>query len=130
MDTQNSCPAWWQLLLLLPMMIALLVLEARAPLSEPAHTAATVGILALTYALVGLWVWANRLALTQANHLVTLVRRSQAKVVRREPGEECLWAHQLQARPLESAKGCTSMVEPGPSQVISPVPTPTQTRGA
>lgn len=130
MDTQDRSPAWWQLLLLLPVLIGLVVLEARAPLSEPVHTAATVGILVLTYTLVGLWVRANRLALTRANHLVTLVRRSQTKVVRREPGEECLSGHQLQGMPLGSADGCTSMMGPSPSRSLRPVPTPTETREA
>jgi len=128
MDTQDRRPAWWQLLLLLPVTIGLFVIEARAPFSEPVHTAATVGVLVLTYALVGLWVRANRVALIRANHLVTLVRRSQEKVVRGELGEECLLAHPLQAMPLETGKGCNYNEEPGPSQVLRPVPRPVETR--
>ena len=126
MDTQDRRPAWWQLLLLLPVTIGLFVIEARAPFSEPVHTAATVGILVLTYALVGLWVHANRLALMRANHLVTLVRRSQEKVVRGELGEESLLARPLQAMPLETGKGCNNNEVSGPSQVISPVRKPVE----
>ena len=126
MDTQDRRPAWWQLLLLLPVMIGLVVLEARAPFSEPVHTAATVGILVLGYALVGLWVRANRLALIRANHLVTLVRLSQEKVVRGELGEECLLARPLQAMPLETGKGCNNNEEYSLSQVVSPVPRPVE----
>ena len=128
MDTQDRRPAWWQLLLLLPVTIGLFVIEARAPFSEPVHTAATVGVLVLTYALVGLWVRANRVALIRANHLVTLVRRSQEKAVRGELGEECLLAHPLQAMPLETGKGCNNNEDPGPSQVLRPVPRPVETR--
>jgi hypothetical protein len=128
MDAQDLRPAWSQLFLLLPVTIGLVVLEAGAPLSESAHTAATIGLLVLTYALVGLWVRANRLALTRANHLVTLVRRSQGRVVRGEPAEECFLASAFQAMPLETRKGCDSTVEPGPSQFLKHVPSPMETR--
>jgi hypothetical protein len=126
MDTQDPRPAWRQLLLLLPVMIGLTALEARAPFSEPVHTAATVGILVLTYALVGLWVRANRLALTRANHLVTLVRRSQEKVVRENGCGRYPLARPLQALPPETRKGCNDNEESGPSQVSSPVRMPVE----
>jgi hypothetical protein len=109
-------------------MIGPVVLEARAPFSEPVHTAATVGILVLTYALVGLWVRANRLALIRANQLVTLVRRSQEKVVRENGGERLPLAYLLQAAPLETGKGRDNNEEYSLSQVIRPVRKPVQIR--
>lgn len=128
MDTQDPRPAWWQLLLLLLLMIGSVILEAGAPLSEPVHTAATVGVLVLTYALVGLWVRANRVALTRANHLVTLARKSQERVVPVEKREECLLPHSPQALPLESPQGCDSVAEEEDANPpLAPVPTPAET---
>jgi len=128
MDTQDGRPAWWQLLLLMPVMIGLVALEARAPFSEPVHTAATAGILVLTYALVGLWVRANRLALIRANHVVALARRSQEKVVRENGAETLPLARLLQAAPLETGRACNNNEEYSPSQVISPVRRPVEIR--
>jgi hypothetical protein len=130
MDTQDPRPAWWQLLLLLPLMIGLVALEAGAPMSEPAHTAATVGVLGLTYALVGLWVRANRLALTRANHLVTLVRWSQEKAVPGASGEECLLAHPLETMPSGSLQSCDGVAEGGLNPPLAPVSTPAETSRA
>jgi len=128
MDTQDRRPAWWQPLLLLPVMIGLVALEARAPFSEPVHTAATVGILVLTYTLVGLWVRANRLALTRANRVVTLVRQSQEKVVRENGAETLPFARLLQAAPLETGRACNNNEEYSPSKVISSVRKPVEIR--
>jgi hypothetical protein len=127
MDTQAPCAAWWQLFLLLPLMIGAVVVETKAPLSGSIHTVATVGLLALTYALVGLWVHANRLALTRANHLVTLLRRSHVTVVRGGQGEECLPAYPLQARPLQSPQGYDRVAEGDQNPPLAPVPTPAET---
>jgi hypothetical protein len=127
MDTQDPRPAWWQLLLLLPAILGVVIVEARTPLSETVHTVATVGILALTYALVGLWVRANRLALTRANHLVTLVRQSQEKRVPGAPGEECVLVHPLQAVPSESPQGRDSVTEGDPNPPVATVQTAAET---
>jgi hypothetical protein len=81
MHSRDGRPAWWQLYLLVPVMIGLLVLQARAPFSELGHEAATIGVLLLVYALIGLWLRANERA---------LLRGPVEKVARREWGQESL----------------------------------------
>lgn len=124
MNSRDRGPAWWQLNLLVPVMVGLLVLDARAPLSERGHTVAAVGIVLLVYGLVGLWLWANKLALMRANELVALLRESHEKVVREKAGRECFLADPLQTMPLETGTGRNDNGDRDPSQAAEAVLAP------
>lgn len=124
MNSQDRRPAWWQLFLLVPIMVGLLELDARAPLSERGHTAAAVGILVLVWGLVGLWVRANKLALMRANELVALLRESREKVVRENAGRECLPAYVPRTMPLETGTGRNDNGDRDPSQAAEAVSAP------
>jgi hypothetical protein len=63
MNNRDARPNWWILYLILPLAVIIFGLEVRAPLSEPGHRAAEVGILLLIFALVEMWFMANRQAL-------------------------------------------------------------------
>jgi hypothetical protein len=115
-NSQGRGPAWWELGLLLPLMVVLLEVEAGAPLSELGHTVAVFGTLALLYGLVGVWLWGNRLALTRANDLVGLLRGSREGVVR-----ECSPEHPLQTTPLETGTGRKGNGDRDPGQVVERV---------
>ena len=69
-------PAWWQLYLLVVGMIGLLVLGARAPLSEFDHEAAAIGTLVLGFGLAEYWLRANSRAFLHTGEM-TLVRQSR-----------------------------------------------------
>jgi hypothetical protein len=128
MDTQDRGPAWWQLSLLMPVMIVLLVLGARAPLSEAGHQTAAIGTALLLYALLGLWVRANRLPLKRANELVALLREPREKVGREEACRESPPANTLQTMPLETRIGKNENEDHSPSQAIELVSGPAKTR--
>lgn len=128
MNSRDRGPAWWQLFLLVPIMVGLLELDARAPLSERGHTAAAVGIVLLVYGLVGLWVRANKVALMRANELVALLRESREKVVREKAGRECFLADPLQTIPLETGTDRNGNGDGDPSQAIKPVSSPVETK--
>jgi len=76
MKHQDRRPAWWQLYLLVVGMIGLLVLEARAPLSEFDHEAAAIGTLVLGFGLAERWLRANSRAFLHAG-AEALVRQSR-----------------------------------------------------
>jgi hypothetical protein len=63
MDIREREPAWWQLYLLLALMIALLVIDGFVRISESDREAAALGALVLLCMLGALWVRANRKAL-------------------------------------------------------------------
>lgn len=61
-SSKNARPKWWQLYLVLPLLIVLFILEVRLPFSTTEHEIAQLGILAVIYGLVHLWLRANRSA--------------------------------------------------------------------
>jgi hypothetical protein len=87
MEPNDRLAAWWQLYLLGLVMIGLLVVGARAPLSEFGHQVAAIGTLLLVYGLVELWLRANRAALLRVSKLI-LVQGPRPKVIRETPDEE------------------------------------------
>ena len=54
-----SRPKWWLLYLLLPVLVGLLVIETRLPISEVGHRVVEVGIVVLVFGLIELWLRAN-----------------------------------------------------------------------
>ena len=54
-----SRPKWWLLYLLLPVLVGLLVIEIRIPISEMGHRVVEVGIVLLVFGLIELWLRAN-----------------------------------------------------------------------
>ncbi len=56
-------PQWWQLYVMIPMLLALFLPEMRLPLTSTEHILAQLGILFLIYGFVQVWLRANRRAL-------------------------------------------------------------------
>ena len=60
---KKSKPTWWLAFALAPLMIVLLVIEGQTPGSLVEHRILEIGIVILTFGLMGLWVHANQAAL-------------------------------------------------------------------
>ena len=58
-------PKWWRLYAAFPLLIVLLVLEHRLPLSPGGHQAAQIGIVLLVFGLIYVWLRANMVALIE-----------------------------------------------------------------
>ncbi len=54
-----SRPNWWLLYLLLPVLVGLLVIETKVPISEVGHRVVEVGIVLLVFGLIELWLRTN-----------------------------------------------------------------------
>src|SRR5512143_3090320 len=63
MSSETKNPKWWQLYVMLPLLVGLFWPEMRAPLTETEHAIAQLGILCLIFGFVQLWMRANRSAL-------------------------------------------------------------------
>ena len=63
MNTQNRHPRWWQLSLLVPLMLGLLLVDAHMRLSAWEHQTIEVGVVLLMYGAMACWLWANQAAL-------------------------------------------------------------------
>lgn len=57
--SKESGPKWWQPFALLPLMMLLLVLQARILASPQAHLLLEIGILVFIYGAIALWMKAN-----------------------------------------------------------------------
>lgn len=60
----KSRPQWWQMYLLVPLMIALLVLEGNMASPLPVHRLLQFGIVLVTFGLMALWAHGNQAALS------------------------------------------------------------------
>ncbi|HMN29153.1 MAG TPA: hypothetical protein PKE45_13465 [Caldilineaceae bacterium] len=61
MKQQRSQPKWWQLRLIVPLMLALLVLDHHyLSLSPLGHQLVLAAIVLLVYGLMGYWLYANQ----------------------------------------------------------------------
>ena len=63
MWTEKKHPSWWQLYVMLPVLVGLFWPEEKAALTETEHVIAELGILFLIFGFVQLWLRANRSAL-------------------------------------------------------------------
>jgi hypothetical protein len=59
----KSRPQWWQMFLLVPLMIVLLVLEGKVASPPPVHRFLQFGIVVVTFGLMALWVNMNQVTL-------------------------------------------------------------------
>ena len=59
----RSHPKWWQLYVMLPILLGLFLVEMRLPLTAFENVAVQLGILLLIYGFIHLWLRANRRAL-------------------------------------------------------------------
>ena len=59
MFSKISRPRWWLLYLLLPVLVGLLVIEIKIPISEVGHRIVEVGIVVLIFGLIELWLRGN-----------------------------------------------------------------------
>jgi hypothetical protein len=63
MSSKQRHPKWWQLYIMLPLLVGLFWQEMQAPFTETGHVIAQLGILFLIFGFVQLWMRANRSAL-------------------------------------------------------------------
>jgi hypothetical protein len=68
MNAQNVHPKWWQLYLLLPLLVGLFMVDFRLKLSTRGHQIVQIGILLFVYWLVHLWLKANEAAQQSAEN--------------------------------------------------------------
>ena len=92
-------PHWWQLYVMLPVLAGLFVLEIRLGLTGTVNIAAQLGILFLVYALIQLWIRANRRALMGLDE---------------EPGEWQFKVYEVTAAGLARAHEAAGRVESRP----------------
>ena len=69
MSSQDVPPKWWQLYLIIPLLIVLFVVENRLRISTRGHQAIQIGILLLIYGLVHLWLKANAATLSKMDRI-------------------------------------------------------------
>ena len=60
----KSRPQWWQMYLLVPLMIVLLVMESKMASPLPVHRFLQFGIVVVTFGLMALWVHMNQVTLS------------------------------------------------------------------
>ena len=63
MNTQNRHPRWWQLSLLVPLMLELLFIEAKMSVPVWEHQMLELGVILLIFGVLAGWLGANRDAL-------------------------------------------------------------------
>jgi len=63
MNTQNRHPRWWQLSLLVPLMMGLLLVDSHMRLFPWEHQVIEVGVVLLMYGALACWLWSNQDAL-------------------------------------------------------------------
>src|SRR6478672_2862331 len=59
MNSSNTRPRWWQLYLMLPLLIVLFIFEHRLNISPRGHEAVQLGIILLVYGFITWWIRAN-----------------------------------------------------------------------
>jgi hypothetical protein len=64
MNPRTVRPRWWQVYLIVPLLITLFMLDGRLKLSQRGHQIVQLGILVFIYWLVHLWLRANAQALS------------------------------------------------------------------
>jgi hypothetical protein len=87
MTSKARGPNWWQIYLLLPLLVALFLLEMRLPFSETGHEIAQLGILAIIFGLVHLWLRANASALRRMDMEEEKLRASRVVKIYSVPRE-------------------------------------------
>ena len=65
MSSQTLHPKWWQLYLVLPLLLALFLVDHQLDLSILGHQVVQIGIVLLIYGFIHAWLKANRRAFSQ-----------------------------------------------------------------
>jgi hypothetical protein len=65
MSTSDIRPKWWQLYLIFPLLISLLMIDANLQISIRGHGLVQIGIILLIYGLMYMWVNGNAAALSR-----------------------------------------------------------------
>jgi hypothetical protein len=113
MGRRNVRPVWWKLYLIVAIGLALMVLDAKAPLSELGHEITECGLLLLIYALVGLWLRASQLGLLQV---------PRDRIGQHSASELHPVAYVMQAFPSEAVAGGNGDGRHEPTRAIEPLP--------
>jgi len=92
MNRDRIRPAWWKLYLIVPLLVALLVLDAESSFSATGHEFMELGAMLLVCGLASHWVRANRRA---------LLLGSREEATRRETGTKWPLAYPHPIPPLE-----------------------------
>jgi hypothetical protein len=92
MDSKSIRPAWWKLYLIVPLLVALLVLDAESSFSAIGHEFMELGAMVLVCGLAAHWVRANRRA---------LVLESREEASRQETGTKWPLSYPHPVPPLE-----------------------------
>ncbi|MBI3739803.1 MAG: hypothetical protein HY258_12215 [Chloroflexi bacterium] len=87
MSSKARGPRWWQVYALLPLLVALFLLEMRLPFSEIGHEIAQIGILVIIFGLVHLWLHANASALRRMDMEEGKLRASRVVKIYSVPRE-------------------------------------------
>jgi hypothetical protein len=121
MRKQRNRPSWWLLYLLGLGVIGLLVLGARASMSERGHEAAAIGTVLLAGGLTEVWLRANRRALLHVEGML-LVRQTRPYVAQDAlPREETQPAPGCRLQPAEgTARPTAQPTAPATSILPSP----------
>ena len=69
MQTAKQTPQWWQLYLIVPLLIALFVIDGRLQISAGGHQAVQIGIVLVVYWVIHRWLKANEHALSSMDQL-------------------------------------------------------------
>ena len=64
MSRKNRRPKWWQLYLVVPLLIVLFAMDGRLKISTGGHQMVQIGILIFIFGLVHFWLKANATALS------------------------------------------------------------------
>ena len=65
MFSRDIHPKWWQLYIILPLLIVFFAVDSRLKISEHGHQAVQIGIILVFYGLIHLWLRANATALSK-----------------------------------------------------------------
>lgn len=90
MPQPNTRPKWWQIYLLLPLLIGLFLIDFRLNLSDRGHQVLQIGILLFVYWLAHLWMKANQITYekkgnTKSSVIITLVPTSRLNGEKLQP---------------------------------------------
>jgi hypothetical protein len=90
MKSKTANPKWWQLYLLLPLLVGLFLVDFRLELSTRGHQIVQIGILLFVYWLVHLWLKANEPALCKMDTprqgtIITIIQFPLRDQIRNQP---------------------------------------------
>jgi hypothetical protein len=97
MSSKDIRPKWWQLYLILPLLIALFAVDTRLKLSTRGHQIIQIGVVLLIYGLVHAWLKANARALSAMDRAQF---GGRARVIKIEPYQLPVKDKEYRTRPM------------------------------